>query len=274
MLDLPGGSHLTNYYECSGGQTVSEPSKVASAHSSVSPSDSKQPQSTPLASDPSGNMNYFISRSSGGCATASGGYCTDTQVSETSTMKPNTGYWSDQDNVYAGLCFSSLVSYQNVPAVGTSSNNYDNYWIEGSFTYWNLCLSSSSAFNQYNILTGTNLNSGTAFETWYAVNSNGDPTKAWLTVYPPGGGNPDTYSAPIPSNPNVGVQGWEQNVVCNGGGCTTTFTAGGGMIYYYQNHMTVSSPQTTSYTKENSNCNYGSVSINQYDNLGTQSFSC
>jgi hypothetical protein len=214
-------------------------------------------------------MNYFIGWYSGSCGGAAG-YCTDTDVVEQTTMVPNTGYWSDQDNVYGGNNRGNWINYQNVLAIGTSANSYANYWTEGD-VYYPYCLYATYNFNTYNVLAGTNLNSGFSFETWYTL-SNGHPQTAWLTIYFSNGSS-NTYSAAIPSNPNISASGWEQNLVCNGNGCTTTFSGGSGTIFYSQSSIHISNPQGQ-HTSENSNCNYGSVSINTYVNVGTQSFSC
>jgi len=188
-------------------------------------------------------------------------------------MEPNTNGWSEQDNAYGNDFCGDTLNYQNVPNIGTSANNYANKW-GVAFVSYPFCLYSTVTESFYNILSGTNLNSGTVFETWYTLSSSGYPTTAWLVVYPPGG-NYYTYSASIPNgNPNIAINGWENVVVCDFNGCNTTFNGGAGTIYYYQLNMKVSNPITGTTTSETSNCNYGSVTINSYDNSGTQPFTC
>jgi len=157
-------------------------------------------------------------------------------------------------------------------ATASTSPPYDNYWGVAYVTY-PLCLSSSVTENFYSFLTGVNLNSGIVFETWYTL-TNGYATTAWLTVYT--STNTYTYSAAIPSgNPDIAINGWEQNIVCgNGGGCYTSFSSGGGSINYFQDSIQVSNPNTSYYTAENSNCNYSTVTINVNGNSGSQTYSC
>ena len=274
-LDTPHGVNDTHYFKCSGAPIVTSNQTSSEIVSSLGTPRSVGFTSTAdrkSGSDPSGNMNYMIGWSSGFCATASGNYCADTQVGESTLMQPNTNYWSIQDNVYAGLCATNAISYQNSPVIGTYANSWGNYWYDGIVTY-HYCLYSSYSYNSYNILSGTNLNWNTVFETWYTLGSGGYPTTAWLTVSPPSGGS-YTYSAAIPNNPNTGPTGWEQNIVCSNGGCYTTFAGGIGWVNYYQTNMKVSNPSSTSYTLENSNCNYSTVSLNAAGNQGTQTYTC
>ncbi len=219
----------------------------------------------------SGQYDYFVYWSGTSCNTS----CTATEVSETSTMSPNTAYWSDQDNAYGpnGFCGQTL-NYQDVMLVGTSGNSYANQWGIANINWGGfLCSSGTVTENWYNVLQGTNLNSGYNFITWFAVNSNGVPTSAGLEVST----SSSVYyynTNNMPShNPNILISGWEQNIVCGYNGCYTTFSGGGGSMTYYQANIADTTPQTGTYTSENSNCAYSSITI-VGTGLATQTFSC
>jgi hypothetical protein len=248
-LVLANGTSITaKHYECSGAPVVSSTTR-----------DGPQPLTA------SGNSNYVISWSSGSCNVA----CTDTQVAETNIMKPNTAYWSIQDNALVNQCGGTQMSYQDVMVVGTSSNSYTNQlgieWF--AFPY---CLFTTTNTATYNILGGYNLNSGTTFETWYTLASGGNPTTVWVRVTNTAIGN-NVFSYALPSGyPSYPITAWEENVVCSSLSCTTNFTQGSGSLIYYQNYVTASSP--TAFTGENSNCAYSSLTL--YYSYAYGTFTC
>lgn len=277
------GTHTSMYFDCSGAPTItSSPlgdtvtfSNGTSRHLTAATSNSKETSSSVGLLHPAsvgGNLNYVSGWTSGSCNNGIS-ECTDTTVDDSTTMVPNTPYWGIQDNVYGsnGICGSTM-NYQIAAIIGTSANSYANQWGEGYAT-WPLCVFSSDTDTFYNVLAGQNLNSGIVFETWYTLSSGGYATTAYITFYTPT--NTYTYSAAIPSgNPNIAINGWEQVVVCSTNGCTTNFTGGAGSIGYFQNNINSGNPNTTYTTSENSNCNYGTVTINVSGNKATQSYTC
>lgn len=248
-LILPNGTTTSaKHYECSGAPIGSTTTSLR-----VRPATA------------SGQSNYVMSWSSGSCNSG----CTDTQVAETNIMKPNTPYWSIQDNALVGLCSTTLLAYQDVIIIGTSSNSYANKMGIEWYAY-PTCYGSTTSYTTYNILGGNNLNSGTTFNTWYTLASGGNPTTAWVEVYNLSIGN-NVFSYSLPSGyPTYPITAWEDNIVCSSSKCTTDFTGGSGSLIYYQNYITAGSP--SAFTGEDSNCAYSSLTL--YYSYAYGTFTC
>ncbi len=260
---LVNGTNVSaKHYICAGAQETSTTSTS---------SDGAQPMTSA-----SGNSNYLVTWTSGSCNTL----CADTYASISTTMVPNTPYWSDQGNALVYTCGGLWMEYQDVPVIGTSSNSpaYNNQFDIDMFPlYGSSCAIYLTQFSSYNILTGYNLNvPGTTFQTYYTLNSNGVPTWMNLEVTSPSlGGTAYLYSVQLTYHSGYTyspIWGWTQNVVCSNGGCYTTFTGGSGSLTYYQNNIGTTSPIV--FTGENSNCAYSLISIGGGATYGTQTFTC
>ena len=218
-----------------------------------------------------GKNNYQLSWTSGNCNSS----CTATDVKETSTMSPNSTYWDDQDNAYSlvlcdGVSYADTIFYQNVADIGTSSNSYDNVWGITNVNYNFYCTATYTETTPYYFLQYYNLNSGYDFVTWFTINSSGVPTGGGLEVYDSSTTLfYQTQSMPS-NNPNVGIEGWENVIVCENNGCYTQFSGGGGNMTYYQANIGVYSPGNP--TQENSNCSYSTITT--VSSFGLQTFSC
>ncbi len=216
----------------------------------------------------SGNNNYLMYWTSGSCSSV---YCTDTDVGISTTMAPNTAYWSVQDNAVATVCGSSYMTYQDVMVVGTYTNGYNNQfgvqWLNQS-----PCGTPVGSATTYYILTGTNLNVAKInFNTYYTLSSGGHPTAANDEIVDLNNGNYWVYTYPMPSgSPTYAINGWEENLVCSSSSCTTNFTAGSGYLVYYQSNIADTGPYA--YTGEKSNCAYSSITL--YSGYADQTFSC
>jgi hypothetical protein len=262
-LTIAGQTRTGEYFVCSGAPVYTSNSTgttVAFANGTVKHLPAPGRQSASSKVDPkfqvkpdySSNVNYQASWSSGSCNTS----CTSTDLTETSTMAPNTAYWSIQDNAYSSGTCGGVISYQDVPEIGTSSNSYNIIWDIETITY-PLC-GATNNHSDYSFLNGTNLNSGESFITWYTINSGG--TQVYSTQNMPG-------------VPNQAIVGWEEVVVCGGTtGCNTNFTGGAGNMTYYQSSISIGSGNSWSTTSETSNCSYSSIT--SYTSYATQTYSC